>query len=53
MSRRGRNEWLAGLLAEGRWSAGQLAHAVNTRGAAHGMTLRYDRSSVAHWLSGS
>ncbi|MFE0188447.1 hypothetical protein [Streptomyces sp. NPDC058989] len=47
------NRLLAALLAEADWSAGDLARAVNLLGAAHGLNLRYDRTSVAHWLHGS
>ncbi|WP_428957331.1 hypothetical protein [Streptomyces sp. cg35] len=53
MSERRGNEALAALLAEARWSAAELARAVNTLGTAQGLRLRYDRSSVAHWLAGS
>jgi hypothetical protein len=34
-------------------SAAQLARDVNRLAAAQGMSLRYDRTAVAHWLSGS
>ncbi|MGD3109935.1 hypothetical protein [Streptomyces sp. YGL11-2] len=44
---------LAALLSETNWSAGKLARAVNGLGAAQGLRLRYDRTSVAHWLAGS
>lgn len=50
---RGPNRKLAGLLAESGWSAGELARAVNALGTKHGLRLRYDRTSVAHWLEGS
>ncbi|WP_129311577.1 hypothetical protein [Streptomyces sp. L2] len=53
MSRRSPNDRLSALLAEADWSAGELARAVNRLGAAQSLTLRYDRTSVAHWLSGS
>ena len=44
---------LRSLLAEARWTGQQLASAVNAVGAEAGLRLRYDRTSVAHWLSGS
>lgn len=53
MAQREPNRLLAVLLAETDWTAGELARAVNTLGSAQGMRLRYDRTSVAHWLSGS
>lgn len=53
MARRQPNEPLAALLVEARWSAGELARAVNALGEAHALTLRYDRASVAHWIKGS
>ncbi|MFF1697880.1 hypothetical protein ACFVXC_30385 [Streptomyces sp. NPDC058257] len=53
MSRRAPNRQLSTLLAEVGWSAGDLARAVNSLGKAVGLTLSYDRTSVAHWLSGS
>ncbi|MFC8824163.1 hypothetical protein ACFT9I_02250 [Streptomyces sp. NPDC057137] len=53
MARRQPNMRLAALLAESGWSANKLARAVNTLGAAQSLALRYDRSSVAHWLTGS
>ncbi|NEB74412.1 hypothetical protein G3I40_04075 [Streptomyces sp. SID14478] len=34
-------------------SSGELAHAVNAIGARQGQNFRYDRTSVAHWLTGS
>jgi tetratricopeptide (TPR) repeat protein len=46
------NERLRGLLAEARWSGQQLANAVNLLGAEEGLRLHYDRTSVAHWLTG-
>lgn len=51
--RRDPNRLLTALLAEADWTAADLARAVNTLGAAHGLRLRYDRTSVAHWLNGS
>jgi tetratricopeptide (TPR) repeat protein len=43
---------LRALLAEADWTGDALARAVNMAGAEAGMSLRYGRSSVAHWLSG-
>ncbi|MFE1073146.1 tol-pal system YbgF family protein [Streptomyces sp. NPDC058783] len=51
--RRTRNGLLAQLLAEADLSAAQLARDVNRLAAAQGMSLRYDRTAVAHWLAGS
>lgn len=53
MSRRAPNRQLAALLVEANWSAGDLARAINFLGPTAGVTLSYDRTSVAHWLSGS
>ncbi len=53
MSRHEPNEQLAALLTEAGWSAGALARAVNALGTARKLNLRYTRSSVAFWLSGS
>ncbi|MGW5786738.1 hypothetical protein ACWEWK_22405 [Streptomyces sp. NPDC003757] len=54
MSRRRRhNALLAELLAEAGMSAAQLARDVDRLAAAQGMSLHYDRTAVAHWLSGS
>ncbi|MCX4744399.1 hypothetical protein OG455_02515 [Kitasatospora sp. NBC_01287] len=47
------NQQLRALLAEARWSGEQLARAVNRAGASDGRHFRYDRTAVAHWLSGS
>ncbi|MFI2235872.1 tol-pal system YbgF family protein [Streptomyces chrestomyceticus] len=44
---------MSALLDEAGWSAAELARAVNALGGRQGMTLRYDRTSVAHWLAGS
>jgi tetratricopeptide (TPR) repeat protein len=41
------------LLTEAGWTHQRLAQEVNAIGADSGLTLRYDRTSVAHWLSGS
>ncbi|WP_327350423.1 tetratricopeptide repeat protein [Streptomyces sp. NBC_01304] len=53
MARRDANGLLAALIAEADWTAGELARAVNGLGMAQGLCLRYDRTSVAHWLTGS
>ncbi|MFE4689678.1 hypothetical protein ACFRH6_06440 [Streptomyces sp. NPDC056749] len=53
MARHRRNDQLAALIEESGWSAAQLARAVNALGKAQSLTLRYDRTSVAHWLTGS
>jgi tetratricopeptide (TPR) repeat protein len=39
-------------MAEANWTGDALARAINMAGAEAGVTLRYGRSSVAHWLSG-
>ncbi|MFC4033451.1 hypothetical protein ACFO3J_18475 [Streptomyces polygonati] len=53
MSRQRPNRPLAALLAEAGWNAGELARAVNALGTTRSLALRYDRTSVAHWLAGS
>ncbi|MEU5115981.1 hypothetical protein AB0G64_31300 [Streptomyces longwoodensis] len=50
---RRRNEALAHLLAEAQLTSAELARRVNRLAAAHGVQLRYDRTSVARWLAGS
>nr|WP_239157850.1 hypothetical protein [Streptomyces sp. SID13726] len=40
-------------MAEAGWSGAQLARRINALAAAQGTALRYDRTSVAHWLAGS
>jgi hypothetical protein len=52
VSRRVPNTMLRELLADTDWTGDALARAVNVVGAEAGMSLRYGRSSVAHWLSG-
>jgi hypothetical protein len=52
VSRRVPNTMLRQLLTEADWTGDALARAVNAVGAEAGMPLRYERSSVAHWLSG-
>ncbi|MFF4503698.1 hypothetical protein [Streptomyces sp. NPDC001401] len=47
------NQVLRALLAEAGWSGAQLAREVNSLGIAQGTPFHYDRTSVAHWLSGS
>jgi hypothetical protein len=44
---------LRDALAEAGWTGQQLATAVNTAGAEVGLQLTYDRTAVAHWLSGT
>ncbi|MFF5718115.1 tol-pal system YbgF family protein [Streptomyces buecherae] len=53
MSNRIPNSSLKALLAETGWSAGELARAVNAQGNLRGLRLRYDRTAVAHWLTGT
>ncbi|MFE5854638.1 hypothetical protein ACFQ61_15680 [Streptomyces sp. NPDC056500] len=53
MARHQPNHRLATLLAEADWNPAELARAVNSLGRAQGLALRYDRTSVAHWLTGS
>lgn len=47
------NERLRALLAEARWTSTAFARAVNRAGQEVNLTLSYDRTSVAHWLSGT
>lgn len=51
--RRAANESLRALLTTAGWTYEALARNVNALGAENGMRLRYDRTSVAHWLAGS
>ncbi|WP_409490872.1 tetratricopeptide repeat protein [Amycolatopsis sp. cmx-11-12] len=53
MSRRARNDRLRDLLTAAGWSFDSLARAVNSAGAEAGLQLRYDRTAVAHWISGT
>ncbi|MFD3522190.1 hypothetical protein [Streptomyces sp. NPDC058653] len=53
MARHQPNRQLALLLDEAEWNPAELARAVNALGKAQGLRLRYDRTSVAHWLTGS
>ncbi|MEU5219639.1 hypothetical protein AB0G79_26035 [Streptomyces sp. NPDC020807] len=47
------NQALRGLLGEAGMSAAELAARVNAIAAESGLVLGYDRSTVAHWLSGT
>ncbi len=47
------NRALRALLTEAGWSGASLAREVNSLGAAQGFALRYDRTAVSHWLSGT
>ncbi|WP_033280647.1 tetratricopeptide repeat protein [Streptomyces sp. NRRL F-525] len=47
------NTRLRALIEETDWTQGGLARAVNTVAAEAGLVLRYDRTTVAHWLTGS
>lgn len=47
------NDRLRAVLAEAQWTGQALAQAVNALGARRGLRLRYDRTSVAHWLAGA
>ncbi|MFD0306435.1 hypothetical protein [Streptomyces sp. NPDC127119] len=53
MARHHPNRELALLLDEAEWNPAELARAINELGRAQGLSLRYDRTSVAHWLTGS
>ncbi|AJT65114.1 hypothetical protein [Streptomyces chattanoogensis] len=53
MARKKPNDALRALLTEAGWSAADLARAVNALGTGSGLRLRYDRTSVAHWLDGA
>ncbi|TCO54822.1 hypothetical protein [Actinocrispum wychmicini] len=48
-----RNDRLRAMLRATAWTFGGLARAVNIAGAEVGLRLRYDRTAVAHWLSGA
>ncbi|GAB2887226.1 hypothetical protein [Streptomyces mayteni] len=52
-NRRGPNNRLRAMLSEAGWTQEALARAVNTLGGEIGTVLRYDRTSVAHWLAGT
>ncbi|KPC92274.1 tol-pal system YbgF family protein [Streptomyces albus] len=47
------NRALRALLAETEWTQAAFARALARIGAEVGIHLRYDRTSVAHWLRGS
>lgn len=53
MAEREPNGRLRTLLNDARWSGQDFARAVNGVAAETGLTLRYDRTSVSHWLSGT
>jgi tetratricopeptide (TPR) repeat protein len=53
MPRRARNDRLRNLLTTAAWTFGGLARGVNIAGAEVGLRLRYDRTAVAHWMSGA
>ena len=53
MARHMPNGRLRILIADAGWTGNALAEAVNAVGREAGVPLRYDRSSVAHWLSGT
>ncbi|MYW97938.1 hypothetical protein G3I59_46875 [Amycolatopsis rubida] len=53
MSGSARNDRLRDLLDAGGWSFDCLARAVNKAGSEAGLSLRYDRTAVAHWLTGT
>jgi hypothetical protein len=52
-NRNGPNGRLRALLVEARWTHAELARAVNAIGGEIGLPLSYDRTSIAHWLSGT
>ncbi|RKT54444.1 tetratricopeptide repeat protein [Saccharothrix australiensis] len=47
------NSLLRALVNEARWTNHNLALAVNRVAAESGITLRYDRTTVSHWLWGT
>ena len=47
------NQRLRELLGEATWTGQELADAVNRIGGEDGLVLRYDRTSVSHWLIGT
>lgn len=53
MAKREPNGRLRTLLADARWSGQDFARAVNGVAAETGLTLRYDRTSISHWLAGT
>ncbi|MER5862838.1 hypothetical protein [Kitasatospora sp. NPDC002040] len=52
-SHRTPNLRLRALLDEAGWTGQQLASSVNAEGARSAITVRYDRTAVAHWLAGT
>lgn len=46
------NNALRALLSRAGWTGEELARAVNAAGAENGLSLRYDRTAVSHWLAG-
>jgi tetratricopeptide (TPR) repeat protein len=46
------NHALRALLSQAGWTGAELARAVNAAGAENGLSLRYDRTAVSHWLAG-
>lgn len=53
MAKREPNGRLRTLLTDARWSGQDFARAVNAVAAEAGLTLRYDRTSISHWLAGT
>ncbi|MEV0674986.1 hypothetical protein AB0I60_00545 [Actinosynnema sp. NPDC050436] len=53
MRSREHNEKLRALIGEARWTNHNFALAVNRVALEVGIVLRYDRTAVSHWLSGS
>ncbi|MGR4881144.1 tol-pal system YbgF family protein [Streptomyces sp. LARHCF249] len=53
MAKREPNGRLRTLLTDARWSGQDFARAVNSVAAETGLTLRYDRTSISHWLAGT
>ncbi|MCZ2523753.1 tetratricopeptide repeat protein [Streptomyces sp. NPDC059506] len=49
----GGNDRLASLVEETGWTYAQFARAVNRAGTEAGLALKYDESSVWHWLNGT
>lgn len=47
------NERLRALLTHTGWTQQGLARAINSIAAESGLSVRYDRTAVAHWLTGT
>jgi tetratricopeptide (TPR) repeat protein len=47
------NQRLRDALGESGWTGRELAAAINTAASESGIRLTYDRTSVAHWLTGT